>query len=192
MKFSFSSVNSVWHNYIVPLQCADIINNYWLRIVQMPRTRSAGAGDDDDDLPLPPPPTPTELITMLAEGHRTMAKASIRLQIGMAVVHAKDRNQINTVISRISLTRNPPSSRRLRSPYKLMSGWILSSRSFVCSAWLRCWRLSMHLTNCMGRLVFGGVIIGPLCPLMPKSLGISSSLLSGEITFLLVSWRSSI
>ena len=33
MKFSFSSVNSVWHNYIVPLQCADIINNYWLRIV---------------------------------------------------------------------------------------------------------------------------------------------------------------
>ena len=76
MKFSFSSVNSVWHNYIVPLQCADIINNYWLRIVQMPRTRSAGAGsDDDDDLPPPPPPTPTELIAMLAEGQRTMAEA---------------------------------------------------------------------------------------------------------------------
>ena len=43
-----------------------------------------------------------------------------------------------------------------------------------------------------GQLAFGGVIIGPLCPLMPKSLEISSSLLSGEITFLLVSWRSSI
>ena len=64
MKFSFSSVNIVWHDYIVPLQCADIINNYWLRIVQMPRTRSTGASDDDDDLP-PPPPTPTELIAML-------------------------------------------------------------------------------------------------------------------------------
>ena len=75
MKFSFSSVNSVWHDYIVPLQCADIINNYWLRIVQMPRTRSTGAGDDDDDLPPPPPPTPTELIAMLAEGQRTMAEA---------------------------------------------------------------------------------------------------------------------
>jgi len=44
----------------------------------------------------------------------------------------------------------------------------------------------------MGQLVFGGAIIGPLCPLMPKLLGISSSLLSGEIIFLLVSWRSSI
>ena len=75
MNFTFSLVNSVWHDYIVPLQCADIINNYWLCIVQMPRTRSAGVGDDDDDLPPPPPPTPTELIAMLAEGQRTMAEA---------------------------------------------------------------------------------------------------------------------
>ena len=74
MNFTFFLVNSVWHDYIVPLQCADIINNYWLRIVQMPRTCSASAGDDDD-LPPPPPPTPTELIAMLAEGHRTMVEA---------------------------------------------------------------------------------------------------------------------
>ena len=33
MKFSFSLVNSVWRNYIVPLQCANIINNCWLCIV---------------------------------------------------------------------------------------------------------------------------------------------------------------
>ena len=74
MKFSFSLVNSVWRNYIVPLQCANIINNYWLRIVQMPRTRSTGAGDDDD-LPSPPPPTPTELMVILAKGQHTMAEA---------------------------------------------------------------------------------------------------------------------
>ena len=74
MKFSFLSVNSVWHNYIVPLQCANIINNYWLLIVQMPRTRSTGVGDDDD-LPPPPPPTPMELMAILVEGQRTMAEA---------------------------------------------------------------------------------------------------------------------
>ena len=118
MKLSFSSVNSVWHDCIVPLQCADIINNYWLRIMQMPRTRSTGASDDDDLLP--PPPTPTELIAMFAEGQRTMVEAlrTIANRDG----RAKDRNQINTVISRISLTRNPRSSRRLRNLYKLMSG----------------------------------------------------------------------
>ena len=41
----------------------------------MPRTRSTGAAGDNDDLPLPPLPTPAELMTILAEGQRTMAKA---------------------------------------------------------------------------------------------------------------------
>jgi len=91
-------------------------------LLQMPRTRSNGAAGDDNDLPPPPSPTPTELIAMLEEGQRTMAEALRTIAIGMVVVHAKGQNQINTVISRISLTRNPRSSRRLRSLYKLMSG----------------------------------------------------------------------
>ena len=87
----------------------------------MPRTRSNGAAGDDDDLP-PPPPTPAELMAILVEGQRTMAEAfrTIANRDGRGPRQGPEPNQYNDF--KDFLDTNPRSSRRLRSPSKLMNG----------------------------------------------------------------------
>ena len=92
-------------------------------LLQIPRTRSTGAaGDGDDDLPPPPPPTPTELMAILAEGQRTMAKAlcTIVNRDGRGARQGPEPNQYRDF--KDFLDANHRSSRRLKSPSKLMSG----------------------------------------------------------------------
>ena len=91
-------------------------------LLQMPRTCSTGAAGDDDDLPPPPPPTPMELMAILVEGQRTMAKAlhTIANCDGHGARQGPKPNQYSDF--KDFLNTKPQSSTWLRIPDKLMSG----------------------------------------------------------------------
>ena len=158
----------------------------------MSRTCSTSVAGDDDDLPPPPPPTPVELMAILAEGQCTMAEAlcTIANRYGRGARQGPKPNQY--IDFKDFLDTKPPIFKDADEPLQADEWLNTLEQKFRLLRLTEVLKTEYASHQLHGPAGIGGAIIGPLCPLMPKSLGISSSMLSGEIIFLLVSWQSSI
>ena len=119
-------------------------------------------GGNDDDLPPPPPPPSTnEFFVQFLGSQRTMEETLCLIvpNTTRACSRMWGRSQINTVHSRTFWRLSLLSLKRQKNRSRLMSGWTLLNRSFVCWGLPKWWRPSMHRINCRGLQVAGGLII---------------------------------
>jgi hypothetical protein len=74
-------MKSVCHIYTIHLQIFHIISAHWLCILQITYNLRRGRGVEDEEQSPPPSPPPTlvELMQMVVEGQRLLAKAMRQL-----------------------------------------------------------------------------------------------------------------